>query len=114
MKVAYLLVALTFIPPVYADSMLGTLPVAPPPLGSPATAPATGERWTINVLVTVNGAFINGVQYGDTTYPSGEACKNAVLGDADLKSSAKVVAEAAARKYGPTAGTVITCAMELE
>lgn len=96
-----------------ADSMLGTLPKAPPPLGAPATAPPTGERWTIQVLLAVDGTFKGGARFGDATYSSGEACATAVRNDDQLVESVNHALDAAVLKYGPKTTMVITCAMEL-
>jgi hypothetical protein len=106
--------------PADADSMLGTAPIAPPPLGAPlvqgpgaSLAPPTGERWTIQVLLAVDGRFKGGAQFGDTTYSSGEACATAVRNDDQLVASVNHALDAAILKYRPKTTMVITCAMEL-
>ena len=99
-----------------ADSMLGTNPIKPPPLGAitATTPPAAGERWTIRTLLGVNGKFVASARYGEEEFSSGDKCQASVLADEQLKTTVASIGQAAAKRFGADAHVIVVCAMDIQ
>jgi hypothetical protein len=76
-------------------------------------APTRGE-WTIQLLLIIDGKVARSIVYNDETYPTGDACRDAVLADTPLQSSMQTAANAAVEGFGETAKPAIACTMHLD
>jgi hypothetical protein len=72
------------------------------------------EQWGVKLLLFIEGKVARAAPYDDETYPSSDACKNAVIADTGLQERAQKAAKLAVESYGPTAGIGIACAMQLD
>lgn len=76
--------------------------------------PTPRGEWTIQLLLIIDGKVARSIVYNDETYPTGDACTNAVLADKPLQSSMQTAANAAVKGFGETATLAIACAMQLD
>ena len=81
---------------------------------TPEDAPLPAEQWNIKLVLLIDGKIARAVPYNDETYPTGDACKNAVMSDLKLQSSMQAAATEAAKTFGETAAVGIVCAMHLD
>ena len=72
------------------------------------------EQWGIKLLLIIDGKVARSIVYNDETYPTGDACRNAVLADMPLQASMQTAANAAVEGFGDTAKLAIVCAMQLD
>ena len=76
--------------------------------------PTPRGEWTIQLLLIIDGKVARSIVYNDETYPTGDACRNAVLADRPLQSSMQTAANAAVEGFGETAKLAIVCTMHLD
>jgi hypothetical protein len=80
----------------------------------PTPTPTPRGEWTIQLLLIIDGKVARPIVYNDETYPTGEACRDAVLADKPLQSSMQTAANAAVEGFGETAKLAIACTMHLD
>lgn len=76
--------------------------------------PERAEQWGIKLLLLIDGKVARSIVYNDETYPTGDACTNAVLADKPLQSSMQTAANAAVEGFGESAKLAIACTMHLD
>ena len=84
----------------------------PPARDNEETLPA--EQWGIKLLLLIDGKVARAIPYNAETYPTGDACKNAVVADTRLQVSTQAAAKVAVENFGATAAVAIACAMQLD
>ena len=95
-----------------ADSFNERFSAATP---TPTTeTPTPRGEWNIQLLLIIDGKVARSIVYNDETYPTGDACTNAVLADKPLQSSMQTAANAAVAGFGETAKLAIACTMHLD
>ena len=76
--------------------------------------PKPSGEWSIKLLLLIDNKIARSITYSEETFPTGEACKDAILADTKLQSSMQDAAEAAVQAFGPTAALAIACVMHLD
>jgi hypothetical protein len=77
-------------------------------------APLPAGEWSIKLLLIIDNKIARSVTYNEETYPTGDACKNAILADIKLQASMQEAATEAVKTFGPNAAVAIACAMHLD
>ena len=93
-----------------ADTFNERFPAESPKLEAPIPA----GQWGIKLVLVLDGKIARAIPYNEETYPTGEACKAAVLADLPLQNSMQAAAGEATKQFGENAAVGIVCAMHLD
>lgn len=94
----------------FTERFASATPDAPLASTPPADTP---QQWNIKVLLLIDGKLVHSIDYGDHSFPSSDACRDAIMADKPLQASAQKAAKGAAKQFGPQATIAIACALDL-